>query len=86
MPAWLIDDGIFKFGFRYGGRLFKMSLKTKNKATAEAQLGVVNRHLEYLEECVLKLPDDADLPTFLLTSGKRAEAKIVLEERMTLKK
>lgn len=43
MAAWLIEgNGIFKFGFRYGGKLFKKILKTRSKATAEAKLGVVN--------------------------------------------
>src|ERR1700681_4890509 len=87
MAAWLIEDnGIFKFGFRLGGRLFKKSLKTKNKATAEAKLGVVNRNLEYLEDGVLALPEGADLPTYLMTGGKRKEAKITLAEKLTLKK
>lgn len=87
MAAWLIEErGIFKFGFRYAGKLYKKSLKTKNKVTAEAKLGVVNRNLEYLEEGVTPLPDDADLPTFLMTGGKRTEAKITLSEKLTLKK
>jgi len=44
MAAWLIDDdGIFKFGFRYGGKLFKKSLKTKNKATAEAKIKLAEK-------------------------------------------
>lgn len=87
MAAWLIEErGIFKFGFRFGGKLFKKSLKTKNKAKAEDKLGVVNRNLEYLEEGVLTLPEDADLPTFLMTGGKRKEAKITLTDKLTLKK
>ena len=47
---------------------------------------MVNRNLEYLEEGVTPLPDDADLPTFLMTGGKRTEAKITLSEKLTLKK
>jgi hypothetical protein len=87
MAAWLIEEnGIFKFGFRFCGKLFKKSLKTKSKAKADDKLGVVNRNLEYLEEGVLTLPDDADLPTFLMTGGKRKEAKITLAEKLTLKK
>jgi hypothetical protein len=62
------------------------SLKTRNKAKADDMLGVVNRNLEYVEEGVLPLPEDVDLPTFLMAGGKRTEAKIALPQKLTLKK
>jgi hypothetical protein len=86
MAAWLIEEqGIFKFGFRYAGRLYKKSLKTRDKAKAEDRLGVINGNLEYLEEGVLQVPDGADLPTFLMTGGRRTTARITGDEKLTLK-
>ncbi len=87
MAAWLIEEnGFFKLGFRFAGKLYKRSLKTKSKTKADTTLGVVNRNLTYLEEGVVTVPDDADLPTFLQTDGKRTTAKIILAEKLTLKK
>src|ERR1700693_5982679 len=86
MGAWLIEErGIFKFGFRYAGKQYKKSLKTTDRAKADSKLGVINQNLEFVEGGALEVPDGADLPTFLLTTGKRTTARITVDEKLTLK-
>src|SRR3954452_9081242 len=74
--AWLDFDTAskrFRIAFRYGGRQYKKSLKTKDRKEAETIKGGVEKTLMRLEQGLLELPSGADLLTFLLSDGKTTE-------------
>ena len=84
--AWLYQDplsGNFKVCFRFRGRPYKKSLKTKDRGDAEVILGGVERTLLRLEQNLLELPAGADVLTFVLSDGKQAE-KPSLPQVLTL--
>lgn len=72
--AWLTKRGdVFHLGFRYGGKVFRTSLKTGGQRTANAAVARVDENIRLLETGRLTLPDDGhDLVTFLLSDGKLA--------------
>jgi integrase len=74
--AWLYQDPLsenFKVCFRFRGRPYKKSLKTRDRGEAEVILGGVERTLLRLEQNLLELPPGADILTFVLSDGKQAE-------------
>jgi integrase len=74
--AWLEldpDSNCYKVCFRYGGRRFKKSLKTDDRAEAEILVGGVEKNLLRLEQGLLELPESADIVSFVLSDGKRRE-------------
>src|SRR5438034_7681558 len=74
--AWLElhpDSNCYKVCFRYGGRRFKKSLKTDDRAEAEILVGGVEKNLLRLEQGLLELPECADIVSFVLSDGKRRE-------------
>ena len=62
----------YRLIFRYGGRKFSRSLKTKDAKEAEAVRVRVEENLKLLERGRLELPPEADLVAFLLSDGKIA--------------
>jgi hypothetical protein len=86
MGAWLIqDNGIYKVGLRYGGKLYKRSLKTRKEKQAQTELQKVQSNLHYLELGLIDLPEGADLIQFLRTDGRRTTLEAKPVERLTLK-
>jgi hypothetical protein len=75
MPWLELDPGSghYKIGFRFAGRKFKKSLKTSDRRHAEAIAGGAEKTLLRLEQGLLDLPLGADLVSFVLSDGKRAE-------------
>jgi integrase len=72
--AWLFQDPLsqnFKVCFRFRGRAYKKSLKTKDRGEAEIILGGVERTLYRIEQNLLELPQGADVVTFVLSDGKQ---------------
>ncbi len=71
MP-WLeqTQGGIYHIAFRYGGRKFKKSLRTREERTADARLRRVDENIQLVESGRLIVPGDADLGTFLLSDGQ----------------
>ncbi|MCC7337309.1 MAG: tyrosine-type recombinase/integrase [Pirellulaceae bacterium] len=63
-------SGTFHICFRYGGLRFKRSLKTTDQRKASAASVRVAENIRLAENGRLVLPDDADIPTFLLSDGK----------------
>jgi hypothetical protein len=57
--------------FRYAGRKFQHPLRTCEKREALSCLNRLEENLRLLERGRLELPHGADLPTFLLSDGKR---------------
>lgn len=63
----------FRIIFRYAGRRYAESLKTSDRKEADTIAGAAERVLYLLEQGTVKLPDGADLATFVLTGGKADE-------------
>jgi hypothetical protein len=79
MP-WLEHDpssGRYKLAFRFGGRKFKKTLKTTCLREAQAIAGGAEKTLLRLDQGLLELPEGADLLTFVLSDGQRAEKPVV---------
>jgi hypothetical protein len=73
--AWLEHEpsGQYHIAFRYGRQKFKRSLRTDCAQDAEQLRSRVERQLHLLATGDILLPDQADLPTFLLTNGTRSQ-------------
>jgi len=86
MAAWLIhENGVWKIGFRWEGKLHKRSLKTTDEARANGLKERVSANLFDLEQGRLQVPPGTDLLTFLLTDGKKTERKVPSVKPLTLK-
>jgi hypothetical protein len=70
-------SGNFHLHFRFGGQRFKRSLHTKHERKALAVASHVEENIRLVNEGRLELPDDADVPTFLLSDGKLVESQKV---------
>ncbi|MGB7344854.1 tyrosine-type recombinase/integrase [Rubripirellula reticaptiva] len=83
--AWLQNDpsGNFHISFRFAGRKYKRSLKTKNETEAQTRLHRLEENIRLVESGRLELPDNADAPIFLLSDGK-LESKRSATERVQL--
>lgn len=66
-------SGNYHVKFRFGGRQFRRSLRTKMKRKAEAAASHVEEDIRLILEGRMNLPSGADIPTFLLSDGKLAE-------------
>ena len=56
--------------FRYNGQRFTHTLQTTNREVADGILGGVKKTLMLLKQCVLHLPQDADVMSFVLSGGQ----------------
>jgi len=71
MASLQIDpSGNYHIKFRFAGKQYRRSLHTKMRRTAESSACHVAENIRLIEAGRLELPDDADIPTFLLTDGK----------------
>lgn len=66
-------SGNYHIKFRFGGRQFRRSLRTKMRRKAEAAASHVEENIRLILEGRMNLPSGADVPTFLLSDGKLAE-------------
>jgi integrase len=60
----------YRIIFRYAGTRYTHSLKTTDQSVAEGLKGGVERTLMLLDQKVLRLPEGADLLTFVLSNGQ----------------
>ncbi len=63
-------SGNFHLAFQFGGSRFKRSLKTKSQRKAEAACSRVEENIALIEAGRMELPENIDLPTYLLSNGK----------------
>ncbi|QDV37608.1 tyrosine-type recombinase/integrase [Tautonia plasticadhaerens] len=63
-------SGFFRVEFRYGGRRFNRSLKTRDEREATALLGRIEETLALLQRGRISIPDGADVGAFVLSDGK----------------
>lgn len=70
--AWLQQDpsGNYHVSFRFGGRKFKRSLKTKRQRIADSKKLRLEENIALVTSGRLELPNGIDVPTFLLSDGK----------------
>ncbi len=76
-------NGNYRVVFRFGGRKFSRSLKTRNDKAATACLARLEDNLRRLELGTLDIPVDADPASFLLSDGKR-NGQVRLPDVVTL--
>lgn len=62
-------DGIFVVRFRYQGKEFKRSLKTRSEAAAKAALHLVELTLHRLHTGQLAIPEDVDPGDYVVSGG-----------------
>ena len=62
-------SGVFHICFRYGKQRFKRSLQTTDRRKADATAVRVSENIRLANQGRMELPDDADIPTFLLSDG-----------------
>lgn len=72
-------------GLRYGGKLYKRSLKTRKEKQAQTELQKVQSNLHYLELGLIAVPEGADLIQFLRSDGRRTTLEAKPVERLTMK-
>ncbi len=71
MASLQIDpSGNYHVKFRFAGKQYRRSLHTKMRRTAEASACHIEENIRPFEGGRLELPEDADVPTFLLSDGK----------------
>ena len=76
-------SGNYHVSFRFGGKRFKRSLKTKIHQKAEAAASHIEENIRLIEAGRMTLPEDADIPTFLMSDG-RLRKKVKTKESIRL--
>jgi integrase len=76
----------YRVVFMYAGKKYGYSLETGDSDIAEALRGGVEKTLMLMGQNLLKLPDGADLVSFVKAGGKVEETTPPPSERLTLKK
>ena len=66
--------GYWSISFRFGGKKFNRSLKTKDQGAAEELKKIVEATIWRVEQGVLQLPENADVVSFLLSGGNAHES------------
>ena len=64
------ETGIYRIRFRFQGRSYNRSLKTKKLKSASTILGRAEENLQLIERGRLEIPPKADPAKFILSDGK----------------
>lgn len=82
--AWLRQNpsGHFYICFRFGGRRFKRSLKTKSERVANSKRVRLEDTIGLVEAGRIDLPAGADIPTFLLSEGKKTDKTTIKDSQL----
>ncbi len=85
--AWLQQNeyGQFHVSFRFGGKKYKRSLHTDATKEAQASVGQLEQTLRMVKLGLLAVPDDADVPQFLLSGGRTLHRSADAAPRLTLR-
>ena len=70
--------GNFHLCFRYGKQRFKRSLQTMDRRKADAAAVRVAENIRLINQGRMEMPDDADIPTFLLSDGTLSHKPVML--------
>ena len=77
-----LTGGTFYICFRFGGARYKRSLRTRDRRKAFAMKARLDDTMDLVEQGRIELPDSVDVPTFLLSDGKRRGQTVVKEARL----
>lgn len=82
--AWLQTNpnGVYYIGFRFGGKKFKRSLKTRSQTQATARKLRLEETIQLIEAGRIDLPSVVDVPTFLLSDGKLVQKHSIPDFRI----
>lgn len=64
------ESGVFRIRFRFAGRAFNRSLRTKDEKTALSILARTEDSIRLVEQGRIELPPNIDVAKFLLSDGK----------------
>ena len=67
-------NGWYRLLFRFRGARFAHSLHTRDRRTAEALRGTVDRTILLIQQRLLAVPDDADIKEFIVSGGVQIAA------------
>ncbi len=76
-------NGTYNIIIRFGGARFIRSLKTTDQKEAEDFKTRVEQNIRHVEQGLIRIPQGADIPTFLLTDF-RMSSKLVVAEAVML--
>jgi hypothetical protein len=79
--AWLqqVPSGFYHISFRFGGRKFKRSLKTKNLRNASSRKVRMEDNIRLLESGIIELPPAVDGASYLLSESKKLGKTVLLD-------
>ena len=82
--AWLQTDpsGNHHICFRFGGKKFKRSLRTRDRKKASRKLVRLEETVDLIEAGRIELPTNVDVPTFLLSEGKLQVKHTIDDQRL----
>ena len=82
--AWLQTDpsGNHHICFRFGGKKFKRSLRTRDRKKASRKLIRLEETVDLIEAGRIELPTNVDVPTFLLSEGKLQVKHTIDDQRL----
>ena len=77
--AWLQSDpsGNYHICFRFGGRKFKRSLKTKSEKQARRNKARLEDTIQLVQTGRIEMQPHVDVPTLLLSDGKLSKQHVV---------
>ena len=83
--AWLQTDpsGNHHICFRFGGKKFKRSLRTRDRKKASRKLVRLEETVDLIESGRIELPTNVDVPTFLLSEGKLQVKHTIDDQRLS---
>ena len=82
--AWLQQNpsGHFYISFRFAGRTYRRSLKTTERRQANSKKVRLEDTISLIESGRIDLPTGVDIPTFLLSDGKKNGKTVVRDCRL----
>lgn len=76
--AWLEKRGsLYRIVFQFGGVSYKRSLGIDDEREAAGRVAAIERRIKMVERGELLIPDECDLPAFLVEDGKSQPAATV---------
>ena len=63
-------SGFYRARFRFRGKSYKRSLKTRERRDARAGVARIDETIRLIESGRIELPPDADVATFIMSDGK----------------
>lgn len=83
--AWLqqVPSGFYHISFRFGGRKFKRSLKTKNLRTASSRKVRLEDTIRLIESGIIELPPAVDVASYLLSEGKKLGKTVLVDCKLS---